>query len=69
MSTTSVKVAITKELEERLEALAKRQDKPLVEVLEFALNEYADTWEDHLDTLEKLKDGDDRVQLAVANDT
>jgi len=69
VSRTSVKVTITKELEERLKVLAKRQGKPLDEALEFALNEYADTWEDHLNTLEKLKDGDDRVQLAVANET
>ncbi len=69
MSTTSVKITVSKELEGRLKALAKRQDKPLDEVLSFALSEYADTWEDHLDTVDKLKDGDDRVQLTVANDT
>lgn len=69
MSTTNVKITISKDLESRLTALAERQDKPLDEILAFALSEYADTWEDHLDTVEKLKEGDDRVQLAVANDS
>lgn len=43
--------------------------KSLDDVLSLALDEYADTWEDHLDTVDALKEGDDRVQLAVANDS
>ncbi len=69
MAKKTVKVTITKDLEERLKALAARMDKPVDDVLAHALSEYADTWEDHLDTVDKLKDGDDRVQLAVANDS
>ncbi len=65
MSTTSVSVTIDSELEQRLKALSDRLEKPLAEVLTLALAEYADTWEDHLDTVDNLKDGDDRVQLAV----
>jgi len=65
VSSTSVSITIDKELEERLKALAQRLDKPLADVLAHALAEYADTWEDHLDTVDKLKDGDDRVHLAV----
>ncbi len=69
MSKATVTVTVSKELEDRLKALAERQEMPLDEILALALSEHADTWEDHLDTVEKLKEGDDRVQLAVANDS
>jgi len=65
VSTTSVSVTIDSELEKRLKALAERMDKPMADVLSLALAEYADTWEDHLDTVDNLKEGDDGVQLAV----
>lgn len=65
MGTTTVKVTIAKDLEKRLQDLAERLEKPLDDVLTLALAEYADTWEDHLDTVDALKEGDDRVQLAV----
>jgi predicted DNA-binding protein len=65
VSTTSVTVTIDSELEQRLKILSERLDKPIAEVLALALAEYADTWEDHLDTVDTLKEGDDRVQLAV----
>lgn len=65
MSTTNVTVTIAKELDKRLQDLAARLEKPIDEVLALALAEYADTWEDHLDTVDALKEGDDRVQLAV----
>ncbi len=69
MSGKAVKITISKELEDRLKALAERQDKTFDDVLALAVAEYADTWEDHLDTVDTLKEDDDRVQLAVANDT
>ena len=65
MKTTSVTINISAELESRLTALAERMEKPVEEVLALALAEYADTWEDHLDTVDALKEGDDRVQVAV----
>lgn len=65
MNTTSVTIAISEDLEARLKALAERLEKPIDEVLALALAEYADTWEDHLDTVDALKEGDDRVQVAV----
>ncbi|NKB42789.1 MAG: ribbon-helix-helix protein, CopG family [Alphaproteobacteria bacterium] len=65
MKTTSVTINISAELESRLKALAERMEKPVEEVLALALAEYADTWEDHLDTVDALKEGDDRVQVAV----
>lgn len=65
MNTTSVTIAISDELDARLKAVAERLEKPVEEVLALALAEYADTWEDHLDTVEALKEGDDRVQVAV----
>jgi len=69
VSKTDVTITISKALQERLHKLAERQDKPLDDLLSLALAEYADTWEDHLDTVENLKETDDRVQLAVANDS
>lgn len=65
MKTSSVTIAISEDLEARLKALAERLEKPVEEVFALALAEYADTWEDHLDTVEALKEGDDRVQVAV----
>lgn len=65
MGTTTVTVTIAKDLEKRLQELADRLEKSMDEVLPLALAEYADTWEDHLDTVDALKEGDDRVQLAV----
>ena len=65
VSTTSVTIAISDELNARLKAVAERLEKPVEEILALALAEYADTWEDHLDTVEALKEGDDRVQAAV----
>jgi len=65
VNTTSVTIAISEDLEARLKALAERLEKPIDEVLALALAEYADTWEDHLDTVDALKEGDDRVQVAV----
>lgn len=69
MSGKAVKITISKELEDRPKALAERQDKTFDDVQALAVAEYADTWEDHLDTVDTLKEDDDRVQLAVANDT
>ena len=69
VSGKAINITISKELEGRLNALADRMGKSLDDVLSLALDEYADTWEDHLDTVDALKEGDDRVQLAVANDS
>lgn len=65
MTSTTVAIKIEKTLEDRLKALATRMEKPLPEVLAHALAEYADTWEDHLDTVDSLQESDDRVHVAV----
>jgi predicted transcriptional regulator len=65
VKSTSVTITISEELEGRLKALADRMEKPVEDVLALALAEYAETWEDHLDTVDALKEGDDRVQVAV----
>ncbi len=57
MNTTSVTIAISEDLEARLKALAERLEKPIDEVLALALAEYADTWEDHLDTVDAPQRG------------
>jgi len=62
---TTVDITISEELNSRLTALAERMEKPKEEILALALQEYAENWEDHLDTVDALKEGDDRVQLVV----
>ncbi len=62
---TTVDITISEDLNSRLTALAKRMEKSKAEILVLALQEYAENWEDHLDTVEALKEGDDRVQLVV----
>lgn len=62
---TTVDITISEDLNSRLTALAKRMEKSKAEILVLALQEYAENWEDHLDTVDALKEGDDRVQLVV----
>ena len=45
--------------------LATRMGKDLPAVIVQALNEFADTWEDHMQTVQALKDTEDRVHLTV----
>lgn len=52
-------------LQGRLRALATGMQKPLNEILAQALTEFANNWEDHMQTVEALNSDDDRVQLAV----
>ncbi len=49
----------------RLEALAIRMSHSLDQVLAQALLEFADNWEDHMQTVAVLSEGDDRIQLVV----
>ncbi len=63
--TTTVNISISEDLNRRLAALAERMEKSTEEILVLALQEYAENWEDHLDTVDALKEGDDRVQLVV----
>ena len=62
---TTVNITISEDLNSRLTALAERMEKSKEEILALALQEYAENWEDHLDTVDALKEGDDRVQLVV----
>lgn len=52
-------------LEARLRMLATRMGKDLPAVIVQALNEFADNWEDHMQTVQALKDTEDRVHLTV----
>lgn len=52
-------------LEARLRMLATRMGKDLPAVIVQALNEFADAWEDHMQTVQALKDTEDRVHLTV----
>ena len=52
-------------LEARLRMLATKMGKDLPTVIVQALNEFADNWEDHMQTVQALKDTEDRVHLSV----
>ncbi len=52
-------------LEARLRMLATKMGKDLPAVIVQALNEFADTWEDHMQTVQALQDTEDRVHLTV----
>lgn len=52
-------------LEARLRMLATKLGKDLPGVIVQALNEFADNWEDHMQTVQALKDTEDRVHLTV----
>ena len=52
-------------LEARLRMLATKMGKDLPALIVQALTEFADNWEDHMQTVQALKDTEDRVQLSV----
>lgn len=52
-------------LEARLRMLATRMGKDLPALIVQALTEFADNWEDHMQTVQALKDTEDRVHLTV----
>lgn len=58
-------IIVTPELDARLRLLATNLGKTMDEVLVQALEEFAETWEDHLQTVAALKETEDRVQLSV----
>lgn len=63
-----VMLAVSAELDARMCALADQMNKTLEEVLIQAMTEFADTWEDHLRTVDALGEDNDRMQLAVIMD-
>jgi hypothetical protein len=52
-------------LEARLRMLATKMGKDLPALIVQALTEFADNWEDHMQTVQALKDTEDRVHLTV----
>jgi predicted transcriptional regulator len=52
-------------LEARLRMLATKMNKSLDAVIAQALTEFADNWEDHMQTVAALRDTEDRVHLSV----
>ena len=58
-------IVVTPELDARLRMLATNLGKSMDEILVQALQEFVETWEDHLQTVAALKDSEDRVQLSV----
>jgi len=58
-------VHVAAALEDRLIDLAMRMAKPLDQVLAQALAEFAETWEDHMSTVNTLNQDDDRMQLVA----
>ena len=58
-------IVVTPELDARLRMLATNLGKTMDEILVQALEEFVETWEDHLQTVAALKESEDRVQLSV----
>ena len=58
-------IVVTPELDARLRMLATNLGKSMDEILVQALQEFVETWEDHLQTVAALKETEDRVQLSV----
>ncbi len=58
-------IVVTPELDARLRMLATNLGKSMDEILVQALEEFAETWEEHLQTVAALKETEDRVQLSV----
>ena len=52
-------------LEARLRMLATKMGKSLDALIVQALGEFADNWEDHMQTVAALRDSEDRVHLTV----
>ena len=52
-------------LEARLRMLASKMGKSLDALIVQALGEFADNWEDHMQTVAALQDTEGRVQLSV----
>lgn len=63
-----VRLGVSLELDNRLRDLATAMNKSLEEILLQALTEFADNWEDHMNTVSVLSSEDDRVQLAVRDE-
>jgi hypothetical protein len=63
-----VQLGVSLDLDNRLRDIATQMEKSLEEILIQALTEFADNWEDHLNTVKTLSAGDDRMQLAVRMD-
>jgi predicted DNA-binding protein len=62
---SSGSIVVTPELDARLRMLATNLGKTMDEILVQALQEFVETWEDHLQTVAALKETEDRVQLSV----
>jgi predicted HicB family RNase H-like nuclease len=58
-------VQVAPVLEQRLRALAVLMQKPLNQLMDQALSEFADNWEEHMRTLHTLGDDSDRMQIVA----
>lgn len=69
MTDAPLSLLLPTDLLDRLQALAKREEKPLAAVLLQAAEEFADRWEDYYQTCDTLEQGEDgRTMLAVPPD-
>ena len=64
----ALSVRVDPALAARLEGLAGRMSRSLDQVLAQALLEFADNWEDHMQTVAALNADDDRVQVVAPTD-
>ena len=59
---------LSPEARERLQGLADKLGKSVEECLQLAVSEFLDHWEDYLQTIAILEDGEERPVLRVVND-
>ena len=56
-------IALTDEMQKRLEALAQQMDQSVAECLQQAISEFVDNWEDHLRVVAALQEDEVRPDL------
>jgi predicted transcriptional regulator len=61
-------IALTDETQTRLEALAKQMDQSVDECAAQAIQEFLDSWEDHLRVVAALQEDEARPDLRAAAD-
>jgi predicted transcriptional regulator len=61
-------VSLSDELRQRLEALAGETGKTVEECLALAVEEFVETWEQHLSDVHQIDDHEARAVLRAAND-
>ncbi len=62
-ATESLTLDLPRTLRERLERVAERLERTPGDCVQMALTEFLDTWEDHLNDVDRLREGEERPRL------